>query len=210
MGSAEEVARAARSRLVTVRQQARVCCASTITWLLISAGSRAILPTAESNERERATNESSRERIACGHAGSKLRQICLPFTAVSAHGDGLPSNSCAERNGQVVDEEDLLKELVSKLGRRRRQAADDEEIRSIDDERLHVTARLAALRSAKTAELRGTAGRVTTREGAGAGGQSTVFLPAVQRTELHAALVFPPSRWLRLGVRVVVRSCLPD
>ncbi|CAN0236032.1 unnamed protein product, partial [Ectocarpus sp. 12 AP-2014] len=55
---------------------------------------------------------------------------------------------------QVVDEEDLLKELESKLGRRRRQAADAEEIRSIDNERLHARARLAALRSAKLAELK--------------------------------------------------------
>lgn len=54
-----------------------------------------------------------------------------------------------------MDEEDLLKELESKLGRRRRQAADAEEIRSIDDERLHARARLAALRSAKLAELKG-------------------------------------------------------
>lgn len=59
----------------------------------------------------------------------------------------------------MEDEEDLLKELVSKLGRRRRQGADRDEIRSIDDERLHVTARLAALRSAKLAELKGEAGR---------------------------------------------------
>lgn len=55
----------------------------------------------------------------------------------------------------MEDEEDLLKELVSKLGRRRRQGADHDEIRSIDDERLHVSARLAALRSAKLAELKG-------------------------------------------------------
>eukprot|EP00752_Nemacystus_decipiens_P011118 g9878.t1 len=55
---------------------------------------------------------------------------------------------------QVEDEEDLLKELASKLGRRRRQGADHDEIRSIDDERLHVSARLAALRSAKLAELK--------------------------------------------------------
>lgn len=56
---------------------------------------------------------------------------------------------------QVVDEQDLLKELVSKLKRRRRQAAEQEEIRSIDDERLHVLARVSALRSAKLSELKG-------------------------------------------------------
>ncbi|CAM9355815.1 unnamed protein product, partial [Scytosiphon promiscuus] len=55
---------------------------------------------------------------------------------------------------QVVDEQDLLKELVSKLKRRRRQAADPGEIRSIDDERLHVLARVSALRSAKLSELK--------------------------------------------------------
>lgn len=56
---------------------------------------------------------------------------------------------------QVVDEEDHLEELLSKLRRRRRQAADGEEIASIEDERLHVRARLAALRSSKLAELKG-------------------------------------------------------
>ncbi|CAM9412035.1 unnamed protein product, partial [Ectocarpus sp. 12 AP-2014] len=62
--------------------------------------------------------------------------------------------SVRQQASQVVDEEDLLKELECKLGRRRRQAADAEEIRSIDDERLHARARLAALRSAKLAELK--------------------------------------------------------
>lgn len=58
-------------------------------------------------------------------------------------------------SAQVVDEEDLLEEIVSKLRRRRRQAASDEEIGAIEDERLHVRARLAALRSVKLTELKG-------------------------------------------------------
>lgn len=56
-----------------------------------------------------------------------------------------------------MDEEDLLDELLSKLRRRRRQAADGEEIGAIEDERLHVRARLAALRSVKIVELTGAA-----------------------------------------------------
>lgn len=54
-----------------------------------------------------------------------------------------------------MDEEDLLDELLSKLRRRRRQAAGEEEIGFIEDERLQVRARLAALRSVKLAELKG-------------------------------------------------------
>lgn len=62
------------------------------------------------------------------------------------------------RTTQVVDEEDLLEELVSKMRRRRRQGAVDEEIAKIEDERLEVNARLTALRSVKLAELKGTMG----------------------------------------------------
>ena len=69
---------------------------------------------------------------------------------------------------QVVDDEDLLEELVSKLRRRRRQAAGDEEIGSLEDERLRTLARLASLRSAKLTELRGE-GRLR-RTGAGGHG----------------------------------------
>ena len=57
----------------------------------------------------------------------------------------------------MVDEEDLLEELVSKLRRRRRQTAGDEEIGLLEDERLSARARLACLRSAKLTELRGEA-----------------------------------------------------
>lgn len=55
----------------------------------------------------------------------------------------------------MVDEEDLLEELVSKLRRRRRQAAGDEEIGLVEDERLSARARLASLRTSKLTELRG-------------------------------------------------------
>lgn len=55
----------------------------------------------------------------------------------------------------MINEEDYHEELVSKLRRRRRQAAGSDEISAIDDERLHVRARLAELRSAKLAELKG-------------------------------------------------------
>lgn len=55
----------------------------------------------------------------------------------------------------MVDEEDLLEELVSKLRRRRRQAAGDEEIGLLEDERLSARTRLASLRTAKLAELKG-------------------------------------------------------
>lgn len=67
-----------------------------------------------------------------------------------------PLGSCADCV-KVVDEEDHLEELVSKLRRRRRQAAGSEEISAIEDEQLHVRARLTALRSSKLGELKGEA-----------------------------------------------------
>ena len=73
------------------------------------------------------------------------------------------------RTPQVVDEEDFLEELVSKLRRRKRQAAGNEEIGAIMEERLQVRARHAALRSVKLSELKG-ATKAFGRRGGGRGG----------------------------------------
>lgn len=58
---------------------------------------------------------------------------------------------------QVGNEEEYLGELSAKLRRRRREAADGEEITRIEREQLQVRARLAAARSSKLAELKGEA-----------------------------------------------------
>eukprot|EP00903_Cladosiphon_okamuranus_P007099 g6898.t1 len=93
-------------------------------------------------------------------ADIELRRLLPDAEVLLGGADSTEELACGSRRRlvsvrqQVEDEEDLLKELVSKLGRRRRQGADQDEVRSIDDERLHVTARLAALRSAKLAELK--------------------------------------------------------
>ena len=128
-----------------------------------------------------------------------------------------------------MDEEDLLEELMSKLRRRRRQAAGDEEIGSIEDERLSARSRLASLRFAKLTELRG--------EGGACGGRGqakvvpSLISPPVAESSTpvavyprfcrlaHAAVAFLPHErmsWLDLRVipagLFVVRlhtSCLP-
>ncbi|CAM9638922.1 unnamed protein product, partial [Hapterophycus canaliculatus] len=85
-----------------------------------------------------------------------LRRL-LPEAEALVGGAGSAEELAREARGRlvtVVDEQDLLKELVSKLKRRRRQAAEQEEIRAIDDERLHALARVSALRSAKLSELK--------------------------------------------------------